>query len=68
MVQLQSNKANVIVIEPKDHLISTRPLLFSENPKSPWVGMMNGSFPGEKVYLPCRDHPFDHFLIFAEII
>jgi hypothetical protein len=61
-VQLQTSKANVIVMETKDHLISTRKM------KNFFIGTLSGNWMNEKVYLPSDEHPFDHFAICAELL
>jgi hypothetical protein len=61
-IQLQTNKANVIVMETKDQLIST---LKSVNH---FVGMTNGNWINQKLYLPCETHPFDHFVVCVDLV
>jgi hypothetical protein len=58
-VQLQSSKSNLIVMETKDHLISTRKV------NNFFIGTIHGLWINEKVYLPSNEHPFDHFTIQA---
>jgi hypothetical protein len=60
-IQLQSNKANVIVMETKDQLASTLKEV------NHFVGMINGDWIDEKLYLPCEEHPFDHFVVCVEL-
>ena len=61
-MQLQTSKANVIVMETKDHLVSTL------REKHHFIGMINGNWIDEKIYLPCDAHPFDHFVVCAELV
>ena len=58
-VQLQTEKVNLIVMETKDQIVSDLPILESQ------VTMINGDDTSDKTYLPCEEHPFDHFLVWA---
>jgi len=61
-IQLQSKKTNVIVMETKDQIVSSMPIAKSH------VVMIDGKNFTDKTYLPCEAHPFDHFLVWAELV
>ena len=60
-IQVQSKKTNLIVMETKDQIVSTLPISRSR------IEMIDGKDFSEKTYLPCESHPYDHFLVWAEL-
>ena len=58
-IQLQTKKTNLIVMETKDQIVSSLPILKSH------TTMIDGKNFTDKTYLPCEAHPFDHFLVLA---
>ena len=60
-MQVQSSKAEKLVKELKDAIMTTLPI------QTKHVFTISGKEPGEKEFLPLDDHPFDHFLIFAVV-
>lgn len=60
-MQVQSAKAEKLVKELKDSIMTTLPM------ETRYVFTISGKEPGEKEFLPLDDHPFDHFLIFAVV-
>ena len=60
-MQVQTSKAEKLVQENKDAIMTTLPLDLKH------VMKIDGDKPNEKSYLPLDEHPFDHFLIFAVV-
>jgi hypothetical protein len=61
MIQLQTKKANKLVIEVKDYIISTRIISYK------FIGMLNGDLMKETDTLPTNEHPFDHYVLYTEL-
>lgn len=49
-------------METKDQIVSSLPVLKSH------TVMIDGKNFTDKTYLPCESHPFDHFLVWAELV
>ena len=60
-MQVQTSKAEKLVQENKDAIMTTLPFDMRH------VMKIDGEKPREKAYLPLDEHPFDHFLIFAVV-
>ena len=60
-MQVQTSKAEKLVQENKDAIMTTLPM------KMTHVMKIDGEKPRDKVYLPLDEHPFDHYLIFAVV-
>ena len=60
-MQVQTKKAEKLVEENKDAIMTTLPFQLRH------VMKIDGEKPEETAYLPLDEHPFDHFLIFAVV-
>ena len=59
--QVQRKKAEVVSGESKDAIISTLPIIEGA------IRTMEGGWPETSTFLPLDQHPFDHFLVAAEL-
>ena len=60
-MQVQTSKAEKLVEENKDAIMTTLPFELKH------VMKIDGEKPKENTFLPLDEHPFDHFLIFAVV-
>jgi hypothetical protein len=60
-MQVQTSKAEKLVQENKDAIMTTLPFQLRH------VLKIDGNEPSKNAYLPLDEHPFDHFLIFAVV-
>ena len=60
-MQAQTSKAEKLVQENKDAIMTTLPFRMRH------VMKIDGEKPNEKFYLPLNEHPFDHFLVFTVV-
>jgi len=58
-MQVQTSKAEKLIQENKDAIMTTLPVKMNH------VMTIDGNKPHDKVYLPLDEHPFYHYLIFA---
>lgn len=58
-MQVQTSKAEKLVQENKDAIMTTLPFKMKQ------ILTISGHHPSDKEYLPLDDHPFDHYLVFA---
>lgn len=61
MAQAQFKKGNILVQESKDKIISNFPI------KDHYISYINGHKINKDSLVPSDDHPFDHFVVVAEI-
>lgn len=60
-MQVQSKKAEKLIQENKDAIMTTLPFQLKH------VMKIDGDKPRDHIHLPLDEHPFDHFLIFAVV-
>ena len=61
VTQGQYNKADKIVSESKDKIISTMKILDGK------ISYINGAEPSKNNLVPTDEHPFDHFVVVANL-
>ncbi len=59
-MQVQTAKAEKLIQENKDSIMTTLPLLGMKH-----VLTINGQHPNKQEFLPLDSHPFDHYLVFV---
>lgn len=59
-IQAQLHKADLLVNEVKDHIITTLPI------ESSWLEVIDGNDSKQEL-LPCEKHPYDHFVVKAKL-
>ena len=60
-MQTQLNKAEVIVRESKDQILSNKPM------KKRQILTIDNEMPDQNEYLPTAKHPYDHYMVYAEV-